>query len=468
VADSDEGGRSGARPDGRTSGGTGAGAGAGTGRGTGAAGGTGADTVAGGSADEGAGARAADRTDADPGTPGIPGLGPEGPDDPDGPDELHGLDDLDDLDDPDAPQDPDDPNAPQTPKDPDTPDRRARRRRRTRRVLLGALTLLCTGVLLAAGTTYWAYEHYTGRVERIPNVFPTNVPQAALPAPSKDGSETFLLVGVDSRSDLPTTGKDAEAPEWKPGAQRSDTMMLVHLPADHKHAYVVSLPRDSWVSIPGHGKAKLNAAFSWGGPPLLIDTVQRLTKVKIDHLAVIDWSGFKQLTDAVGGVDITVDKTVKRYNGPGGVWTAGTHHMDGADALDYVRERYGLPNGDLDRTHRQQNFLRAVLSKMLSGGTFSSPLKLKRTLDQVTSVVSVDDRLSDGDLRSLLWDMRGVRSSGMAFMNAPVAGFDMIQKQSVVLLDTNAADELWESMRNDTMTDFVASHTLDTLGTKVS
>ncbi|WP_405582330.1 LCP family protein [Streptomyces sp. NBC_01190] len=345
---------------------------------------------------------------------------------------------------------------------------RRTRRRRAGRVLYGALVLLCAGLLLAGGSAYWAYEHYTGRVARIPNAFPTNVPKAALPPPSKDGSETFLLVGLDARSDLPTTGKDAKAPEWKPGAQRSDTMMLVHLPADHSHAYVVSLPRDSWVSIPGHGQAKLNAAFSWGGPPLLIDTVQRLTRVKIDHLAVIDWSGFKKLTDAVGGVDITVDKTVSRLHGPGGVWTAGTHHMDGGEALDYVRERYGLPNGDLDRTHRQQNFLRAVLAKMLSGGTFSNPLKLKRTLDQVTSVVSVDDQLSNGDLRGLVWDLRNVRSSDMAFMNAPVAGFDTIRKQSVVLLDTNASGELWEAMRNDTMTDFVATHSLDTLGDRVS
>lgn len=345
---------------------------------------------------------------------------------------------------------------------------RARRRRRTRRVLYAALVLLCTGALLIAGTGWWAYEHYTGRVERIPNAFPTNVPAAAKPPPSKDGSQTFLLVGVDARSDLPTTGKDAEAPEWKPGAQRSDTMMLVHLPADHKHAYVVSLPRDSWVSIPGHGQAKLNAAFSWGGPPLLIDTVQRLTKVKIDHLAVIDWSGFKKLTDAVGGVDITVDKTVSRRNGPGGVWTAGTHHMNGDDALDYVRERYGLPRGDLDRTHRQQNFLRAVLSKMLSGGTFTNPLKLKRTLDQVTSVVSVDDKLSNSDLRGLVWNMRGVSSSDMVFMNAPISGFDTIQKQSVVLLDANGSSELWQAIRNDTMGDYLATNTVDRLGDKVS
>ncbi|WP_079176203.1 LCP family protein [Actinacidiphila rubida] len=364
---------------------------------------------------------------------------------------------------------PADPGAPGTdPVRPGDPERRARRRRRTRRVLFAALGLLCTGVLLIAGTFYWAYEHYTGRVQRIPDAFPTNVPRSALPPPSKDGSETFLLVGVDSRSDLPTTGKDAKAPEWKPGAQRSDTMMLVHLPADHKHAYVVSLPRDSWVTIPGHGQAKLNAAFSWGGPPLLIDAVQRLTKVTVDHLAVIDWSGFKNLTNAVGGVDITVDKTVKRYNGPGGYWTAGTHHMNGDDALDYVRERYGLPRGDLDRTHRQQNFLRAVLSKMLSGGTFTNPLKLKRTLDQVTSVVSVDDRLSDGDLRGLVWNMRDVRSSDMVFMNAPVGGFDTIQKQSVVLLDPNASSELWEALRNDTMADYVATHSLDKLGNRVS
>ncbi|MEW1866056.1 LCP family protein [Streptomyces sp. NPDC088194] len=349
------------------------------------------------------------------------------------------------------------------------PDRRSRRRRRTRRVLYAALSLLCAGVLLIVGTGYWAYHHYTGRVQRIPNAFPTDVPESALPQPSKGGSQTFLLVGLDARSDLPTTGKGAKAPEWKPGAQRSDTMMLVHIPANHKNAYVVSLPRDSWVSIPGHGKAKLNAAFSWGGPPLLIDTVQRMTKVRIDHLMVIDWSGFKKLTDAIGGVDITVDKTVSRRNGPGGVWTAGTHHMDGAEALDYVRERYGLPRGDLDRTHRQQNFLRAVLAKMLSTGTFTNPLKLKRALDQVTSVVSFDDKLSDGDLRDLVWNMHGVRSKDMSFMNAPVAGFDTIDKQSVVLLDANASAELWEAMRNDTMAHYMATADgVDTLGKNVS
>ncbi len=324
-----------------------------------------------------------------------------------------------------------------------------RRRVSAKRVLLGALALLGIGILMAGGAGWWAVEHYTGNVERIPGAFPTNVPPEQQPAPSK-GGRTFLLVGVDSRSDLPTTGRDAKAPSWTYGAQRSDTMMLVHLPADHSNAYVVSLPRDSWVDVPGHGRAKLNAAFSWGGPPLLIDTVQRLTDVRVDHLAVIDWEGFKKLTDAVGGVDLRVDGTVR--------------HMNGTQALVYVRERKNLARGDFDRTHRQQNFLRAVLTKTMTTRNLTNPLRATELLDTLTASVSVDDRLSDSDLRELLWDNRSVRPGQMVFMNAPVARTDMIKGQSVVLLDQKESDGLWAAMRNDTLADYVASHRTDRLG----
>ncbi|MEU6082524.1 LCP family protein [Streptomyces sp. NPDC047108] len=322
-------------------------------------------------------------------------------------------------------------------------------RRRTRRVLWGALILLCAGVLMAGGTGWWALEHYTGKVNRVPHAFPTGVPADQQPAPNQ-GGQNFLLVGVDSRSELPTTGTNAKAPPWKPGAQRSDTMMLVHLPSKGSTAYVVSLPRDTWVTVPGHGKAKLNAAFSWGGPPLLIDSVQRLTKVRVDHLAVIDWSGFRKLTDAVGGVDLSV----------GG---APARHMNGEQALAYVRERHDLPRGDLDRTHRQQNYLRAVLSKVLSGDNASHPLRTKRLLDRLTETVSVDDRLSDDGLRDLLWDARSLRASRMTFMNAPVARTGMIQGQSVVLLDGRKAAALWKALREGTMDDYVAEHSVDRL-----
>ncbi|WP_406864393.1 LCP family protein [Streptomyces sp. HUAS MG47] len=318
------------------------------------------------------------------------------------------------------------------------------------RVLLGALALLGVGVLMAGGAGWWAVDHYTGKVERIPDAFPTKVPPAEQPAPGK-GGKTFLLVGVDSRSDLPTTGRDAKAPAWRYGTQRSDTMMLIHLPEDHSNAYVVSLPRDSWVPVPGHGDAKLNAAFSWGGSPLLIDTVQRFTDVRIDHLAVIDWEGFKKLTDAVGGVDLTVDGEVR--------------HMNGEQGLRYVRERKNLARGDFDRTHRQQNFLRAVLNKVMTPRNLTNPVKASVLLDDLTASVSVDDRLSDSDLRELLWDNREVRPGRMVFMNAPVAGTDMIKGQSVVRVDRKKSAELWAAMRNDTMADYVAGHRLDRLGT---
>ncbi|MGW3655667.1 LCP family protein [Streptomyces sp. NPDC005151] len=324
-----------------------------------------------------------------------------------------------------------------------------RGRNRARRVLLGALVLLAVGLLMVGGCAWWAVDHYTGKVDRISGVFPTKVPAAAQPAPS-EGGQTFLLVGVDSRSVLPTTGRDAKAPEWKYGAQRSDTMMLVHLPADHSGAYVVSLPRDAWVDIPGHGKAKLNAAFSWGGPPLLIDTVQRLTKVRVDHFAVIDWDGFKKLTDSVGGVDLVVD-------GAG-------RHMNGTQALAYVRERYHLARGDFDRTHRQQYFLRTLLAKVMSPSTFSNPGKATEVLDDLTAAVSVDDRLGDGDLRALLWDNKEVRPGNIVFMNAPAKGTGMISGQSVVLLDSGAGPQLWRAMREDALDIYLQSHDADRLG----
>ncbi|MFD7615154.1 LCP family protein [Streptomyces sp. NPDC059828] len=315
------------------------------------------------------------------------------------------------------------------------------------------MTLLAVGLLMVGGVAWWTVDHYTAKVDRISGVFPTEVPEAARPAPSH-GGQTFLLVGVDSRSDLPTTGRDAKAPQWTYGAQRSDTMMLVNLPDDHSGAYVVSLPRDAWVDIPGHGKSKLNAAFSWGGPPLLIDTVQRLTKVRVDHLAVIDWDGFKNLTDSVGGVDLVVD--------------GANRHMNGTQALTYVRERHHLARGDFDRTHRQQYFLRTLLGKVMRPSTFSNPAKATAVLDDLTAAVSVDDRLSDGDLRELLWDNRNVRPGSMVFMNAPAKGTDTISGQSVVLLDNSAGAELWQSMREGKVDAYLRSHKADRLGATTS
>ncbi|MEU8133850.1 LCP family protein [Streptodolium elevatio] len=328
------------------------------------------------------------------------------------------------------------------------PDRRKfRRRRRTRAVLISMLVMMLSLVLVAAVGVWWFIDHYAGKVDRIENAFP-NVPIAEQPPRGK--GLNFVLVGLDSRSDMPTTGRDAKAPLWQEGAQRSDATMLLHLSADRTQAYIVSIPRDSWVTVPGRGDAKINAAFSWGGPPLLIDTVQRLTDVRVDHFAAIDWEGFKKLTDALGGVDIVVDEEIPPGE-DGRAWTVGKHHMNGAEALAYVRERKGLPRGDLDRVERQQEFMRAVMQKLLSGGLLDDPLDLPDLLDALTGSISVDDRMSNSDLRDLVWGMRKLRGDDVRFMTAPVSELTNIAGQDAVVLAPEQSRFLWENLRADTM-----------------
>ncbi|MGW4381626.1 LCP family protein [Kitasatospora sp. NPDC004531] len=342
----------------------------------------------------------------------------------------------------------------------------APRRRRGRRLLLWTLAVLLVLFGGGLGVLAWTADHYASSVERIPNAFPTGA--AGQPTAVPHTGQTFLLVGLDARADQATTGQGAKAPAWQLGAQRSDTMMLMHISADRKSVSVVSIPRDTWVPVPGHGNAKINAAYSWGGPALMVQTVQDLTHIRIDHVAVIDWNGFRALTDAVGGVDITIPRTIEA-KGDAREWLAGTHHMDGAEALLYVRERHGLPNGDLDRTKRQQNFLRALMLRTMDSGTLSSPGRLTGLLGTVGDVVSVDDRLSNTDLYDLAWSLRGVRPDGVHFLNAPFGGFDSVDGQSVVRMDSGAAGLLWDAMRGDRMDEYLAQHrtSADTLGDSV-
>jgi LCP family protein required for cell wall assembly len=306
------------------------------------------------------------------------------------------------------------------------------RHRLLRRVL--AVTMVTVLVLLGLGIggVWWATYHYGGQVTRIPDAFPHG------PRPPKpdthDGGTTFLLAGVDSRSRRPTTGADATAQLWRYGAQRSDTLMLVHLSADEGAAYTLSIPRDSWVPIPGHRSAKINAAFSWGGPSLLVQTVEQLTGTRVDHFGVIDWHGFRSLTDAVGGVPVTVTRSAydpeqHRH------FTAGTHTMNGKEALAYVRQRHGLPGGELDRIKRQQQFLSSLVGRVRGGVDITDPFATDRMLDAITHTVSVDDRMSNSDLRGLVLGLRHLHGSDARFATAPIVRSEMIRGQYALILD---------------------------------
>jgi LCP family protein required for cell wall assembly len=231
--------------------------------------------------------------------------------------------------------------------------------------------------------------------------------------------------------------------------------MLVHLPSDRRGAYLVSFPRDSWVPIQGHGNAKINAALSFGGPPLLIATIEDLTGVRIDHFAILDFQGFQAMTDAVGGVDVRVAETV-RDSARDVVWPAGTHRLDGEQALDFVRQRYNLPGGDFDRIKRQQAFLKALAGRVTDGDVLRNPLRLNAFLETATQTVSMDDTVTISDLRSLAVQLRSVRPDDIVFMTIPTAGTGTENGQSVVYLDPATSRPLHRALRKDAVGEYVA------------
>jgi LCP family protein required for cell wall assembly len=250
---------------------------------------------------------------------------------------------------------------------------------------------------------------------------------------------TFLLVGSDTRADIPA----GDLPD-----ARSDAIMIARFTADREHAQIISIPRDSWVDIPGHGKDKINAAYAFGGPTLLIQTVEQLTGVRIDHFAAIDFAGLTQVTDDLGGVDVTVPKTTT--NGPY-TFPAGVNHLDGDQARWYVGQRHGLPGGDFDRIKRQQNYLRAMFGKLFSQQVFTSPGKLDSSLLAVTDAVAVDDSLSSTGLLSMAYSMRGLTPGDIDFFTAPVLGTGTEGAASVVYLDVPTDDRMWGYLQTDSL-----------------
>lgn len=340
-------------------------------------------------------------------------------------------------------------------------ERQTRTRRQTRALVvvmaLVVVAAVVAGLALAADVT--VRTRYDSRIERFDD--PTGaIPEASRPEPVADGeARTYLLLGSDSRVSA------GDASQWQAGAQRTDAIMLVHLPADRSGLYVMSIPRDTWVDIPGRGEAKINAAFSYGGPPLLVQTVEQLTGLRVDHVGVVDFEGFVAMTDALGGVQVTVPEDTQDSRA---AFPAGTYTMDGARALDYVRQRYGLDEGDFDRVRRQQNWVRAVLQDALSRDTLTDPRQLDAFLLATTSAVALDSSFGADQLRDLAVQMRGLRSEDVAFLTVPVAGTGRSDDgQSIVLLDEPAADGLWQAVRDGTLQQWVTTPGADLLGSTV-
>jgi LCP family protein required for cell wall assembly len=275
-------------------------------------------------------------------------------------------------------------------------------------------------------------------------------------------AQNILVLGTDKGSGESIEEELADG-EWTTGAFRSDTIMLVHIPDHQRRAFLVSIPRDTYVRIPGYGPNKINAAFSFGGPDLATQTIERLTGIYINHVAMIDWAGFKDLTHAIGGVQVHVAET---FTDPQNdvTWKAGTHTLEGQEALQYVRTRYGLQNGDFDRIKRQQNFLRAVLAKTISQGTLGNPLRLSALLEAISEATTVDSGWTTADMRRLAIGMRGLDREDVEFLTAPVGGVDEVDDVgSVVRLERRESRALWRALRRDDVTGYLQRYGGDVL-----
>lgn len=342
--------------------------------------------------------------------------------------------------------------------------------RRRRWVLAVVAAVLAIGSVAAVAGVHALTGRYEGAVKRAD----------LLPAPARSGGPTeppkvrgpmnLLLIGSDSRT------------RGEPRDGRSDVVILVHIPASTRHAYVISIPRDTYLPIATAdgergAKNKVNAAYAWGGAPRLVQTLDLFGGITVDWPVIVDFAGVRKLTDLVGGVDVVVDRTaVDTYRflppdspypsapctDPQGrsrrcvVFTAGKVHLDGKLAEYYVRQRRGLPNDDFDRSKRHQQYLRALAQKVADRDLLSDPRGLDRLVRAAAGMLTVDRRMP---VQRLAFTLRGLRPKDLTFMTLPIArNRDVPGVGAVMVPDAERCRELFAALRADRLDRYVREH----------
>ncbi|MEW2135383.1 LCP family protein [Streptomyces sp. NPDC005409] len=323
--------------------------------------------------------------------------------------------------------------------------------RRRRRILRVTLLLVAVLILGAAGAGWWAYSHLNGNIDSVDldKAIGDNRPPKVVA-----NAQNILVLGSDSRA-----GANADLDHGDVSGARSDTAMLVHIPEGRSKATAVSIPRDTLITrpeckdrdgktVPSAKRVMFNSVYSLAGPACVVNTVEQLSGVRVDHFVEVDFAGFKGLVDALGGVTVTLDKPMSGAKG-GLKLEAGEHRLNGADSLKFVRTRYGYGDGsDLGRIGLQQQFMLAMLSEIKKQDALGNPARLYKLADAGTKSLTTD---SDLDSLTALADfaqsMKGVDPDTMETIMLPVA-YDKVDPNRVVVAEPQAT-ELWTALRND-------------------
>ena len=320
--------------------------------------------------------------------------------------------------------------APAAPPAPSAPVSAPRRRKR-RHPILKTLCLFMVIILAWGGFLMWDANTNMGRV-------------SALSGAADTPGTTYLLAGSDSRA-------DGAVKDGFDESERADSIMLVNV-APNGQTVALSIPRDTYAEIPGVGWDKINASYAYGGPQLLVETVEKLTGLTVDHFVQIGMGAVPDMVDAVGGVELCYDNDADdQYSGL--KWTAGCHTVDGTTALQFSRMRYQDPEGDIGRTKRQRQVISKVISSAASPSTLINPAKTLRVERAGSKSFTVDEDSSVVTVASLVWALRSASSNQM--MGVPPIeslNFTTNAGASAVLLRDTTADDFFAKLRAGTLT----------------
>ena len=305
------------------------------------------------------------------------------------------------------------------------------RRKRRRHLVLKTLSLLLVLILAWGGFLVWDANSNIGRV-------------SALTGSADTPGTTYLLAGSDSRA-------DGAVQDGFEGSERADSIMLVNV-APNGQAVALSIPRDTYAEIPGVGWDKINASYAYGGPQLLVETVEKLTGLTVDHFVQIGMGAVPDMVDAVGGVELCYDHDANdEYSGLN--WTAGCHTVDGTTALQFSRMRYQDPEGDIGRTKRQRQVISKVVSSAASPATLINPARTLKVERAGSKSFTVDEDSSIFTVGSLVLALRSASSEELMGV-PPIESLDYTTSAgaSAVLLRDETAPDFFEKLRTGKLT----------------